>query len=109
MPRSKEEVARELVRVHFDVEPGLSRVFLVRTGNWDDPNEPIRLLEVNANTVATGSIDAYSFTPTDATPYATSIAEITPEEFTQVERNQLPLPRGWSLSNALPFERPQAA
>jgi len=109
MAHSKEDVARELVRAHFEVEPGLTRVFLIRSGDWDDPTHPIKLLEVNANPVATGSIEPYAFTPTRETPYSTSIAEITPEEFEQLERNLLPLPRGWSLENAVPFDRPKAA
>jgi hypothetical protein len=67
------------------------------------------LLEINANTVATGSIDPYSFTPTEETPYLTAIAEITPEEFEQIQQKKLPLPRGWSLENAVLFDRPGAA
>jgi hypothetical protein len=37
------------------------------------------------------------------------IAEISPEEFEQLEQNKLVLPRGWSLENAVPFDRPKAA
>ncbi|MGA3124946.1 MAG: hypothetical protein ABSF69_29735 [Polyangiaceae bacterium] len=109
MAASKEDVARELVRAHFEVEPGLTRVFLIRSDDWGDPKKPIKLLEINANTLSTGSVDPYSFTPTEDTPYATMIAEISPEEFEQLEQNKLVLPRGWSLENAVPFDRPKAA
>jgi hypothetical protein len=65
MAASKEDVARELVRAHFEVEPGLTRVFLIRSDDWGEPKKPIKLLEINANTLSAGSVDPYSFTPTE--------------------------------------------
>ena len=109
MARSKEDVARELFQAHFEVEPGLTRVFVIHSDDWDDPKKPIKLLEVNANTVPTGSVEPYSFTPTEGTPYSTTIAEITPEEYEQLEQKKLTLPRGWSLDKAVRFDRPKAA
>lgn len=105
MGRSKEEVARELVRAHFEVEPGLSRVLVIRSDDWDDPEKPIKLLEINANTMPSGSVEAYAFSPTKETPYPTLIAEITPEEYAQIELKKIALPRGWSLDNPIDITR----
>jgi hypothetical protein len=72
-------------------------------------DEPIKLLDVNAATVATGSFEAFGFAPTLTVPFATLIAEVTPEEYARIERNESRLPEGWSLANARQFPRPQAA
>ncbi len=109
MDRSKDDVARELVDLHFRVEPALSRIYRIRSEREDDPREPIKLLEVNANTVPTGTVDTFAFAPTKDIPVPTVIAEVTPEEHQQLREGKLPLPRGWSLDGAETFERPQAA
>ena len=106
---TKDEAVRELAEWHFGVEPDLERVIRIVFDNEDEPNEPIKLLEVNGATVATGSIEPYAFSPTASVPFPTVIAEITPEEFARVERNEITLPKGWSLARTQRFERPQAA
>ncbi len=109
MEPSKDKVARELVEWHFGVEPDLSRVIRIVSENEDAPDEPIKLLEVNAATVATGTIEFFAFAPSVSTPFRTVIAEVTPEEYERIRCEELRLPRGWSLANAQLFERPRAA
>lgn len=103
----KDQVARELAESHFLVEPSLKCVYWIVSEN-EGENEPIKLLEVNADTVATGSVEVFTFAPTKDVPYATAIAEVTPEEFERLKKNELKLPRGWSLAKAQLFE-PKAA
>lgn len=56
MPLTKDEEARELARKHYQVEAGLTHV--IRIGGDAEvefrPSEPIKLLEVNENTVPSG-------------------------------------------------------
>jgi hypothetical protein len=49
----KQEAARRLAKAHFLVEDGLVNVFRLVSPTESDP-EPIKLLEVNRDTVATG-------------------------------------------------------
>ena len=109
MPRTKDEAVRELAEWHFGVEPDLTRVIRIVAENEDEPNEPIKLLEVNAATVATGSVEPYAFAPSESVPFPTVIAEITPEEYERVQRDEIKLPKGWSLAKTQLFERPRAA
>lgn len=109
MALGKDEAAEELVSWHFGVEPFLERVVRILGENEDSPGEPIKLLEVNAATVATGSVEAFAFAPTKSVPFPITIAEVTPEEFERIARKELPLPHGWSLDNAKQFPRPRAA
>jgi hypothetical protein len=108
MPPSKDQVARELIDAHFRVEPALSRIYRIRSDKEEDPLEPIKLLEINANTVATGSVDTFTFAGTKEAPSPAIIAEVTPEEFEQIGK-QILLPTGWSLESADVFDRPNGA
>jgi hypothetical protein len=101
---TKDDVARELAKWHFSVEPGLQAVFVLRTAD----GEPITLLEVNSATVATGSIEPFAFAPTKDTPYPTVVAEVTPEEMERVHRNEIRLPEGWTLVDAVSLTRSAA-
>jgi hypothetical protein len=105
---TKSEVIRWLVDHHFRIEEGLQRIYIIRGPRFDDPQDPIKLLEVNANTVPTGSVEAFSFSPTKDVPFVTEIAEITPEEFRRLEQHELALPAGWSLEDAEHKQRPAA-
>jgi hypothetical protein len=107
--QAKDEAARALADWHFGVEPDLLEVIRIVTDREDEPNEPIKLLEVNAATIATGSVEPFAFAPSSSTPFGTVIAEVTPEEFERIRRDELKLPNGWSLDNAQSFPRVRAA
>jgi hypothetical protein len=109
MARTKNETVRELAEWHFGVEPDLKQVIRIVADNEDASDEPIKLLEVNAATVATGSVEPYAFAPSTAVPFPTVIAEVTPEEYERIQRNEIKLPKGWSLSKAQLFTRSRAA
>lgn len=109
MAPTKDDAARELADWHFGVEPYLERVIRIFAENEDEPGEPIKLLEVNAATVATGSVEAFAFAPSPTVPFSIAIAEVTPEEFDRIARNEIALPDGWSLERSLHLPRPRAA
>ena len=109
MAGSKDDAARELAEWHFRVEPELQQVLRIVGENEEAADEPIKLLEINAATVATGSVEPFAFAPSASTPFPTVIAEITPDEFERVRRAEIKLPEGWSLSNVQKFDRPRAA
>jgi len=106
MARTKDEAVRELAQWHFGVEPDLTHVIRIVGDNEGAPDEPIKLLEVNAATVATGSVEPYAFAPSKSVPFPTVIAEVTPEEYERLERGEIKLPPGWSLVRVQRFVRP---
>jgi len=103
---SKDNVAKELVEAHFNVEPHLVVVWRLVSANEASATEPIKLLEVNVATVATGSVTPFAFSPTQDVPFPTVVAEVTPEEFEAVKKDPSKLPAGWDLEHAIKFERP---
>ena len=101
----KDQVAFDLVKSHFDVEPHLKEIWRIDNENEFSPTEPIKLLEVNVATVATGSITPFEFAPTQEVPFPTLVAEVTPEEFEKLSADPQRLPAGWSLRTAKKFTR----
>jgi hypothetical protein len=105
---SKQQAARDLVAHHFQVEPDLKAVYVFVDQNGAS-DAPIRLLEVNAATVPSGSVEVFSFAPTGQIPYPVQIAEVTEEEFEALQRDPTALPAGWALDQATRIDRDRAA
>lgn len=106
---SKDDAVENLVKHHFAVEPALHAVYRIVSDREQDPDEPIKLLEVNAATPPSGSVEIFTFSPSAGVPYGVQIAEITPEELERFRINPDGLPKGWDLSRASVFSRPDAA
>lgn len=102
---AKDIEARELASRHFEVESGLTRVFRISGSPEAEfgPDEPIKLLEVNENTVPAG-IMPIQFGPAPAAglTHASIIVEVTPDEFEQIQRRELVLPHGWQVGDEIP-------
>jgi hypothetical protein len=101
----KDDVARLLAQAHFSVEPGVLRIFRVVSdaARENDPREPIKLLEVNSDTVPAGILPVY-FGPHNASGilYPSVVIEVTPEEYEAISHGRLTLPNGWVLGPELP-------
>ncbi len=110
MDRSKEAVALRLAEAHYAVEPGIELIIqlLASPEREADPKEPIKLLEVNPDTTASG-IHPLFFGPHAASGifHPSVIVEITPDEYEQIQRDPSLLPNGWRLGQN--FARPVPA
>jgi len=101
----RETVARELAHKHYEIETGLTHVYwinsTVETGRG--ATEPIKLLEVNENTVPSG-IMPLQFGPSPAfgVHYPSVIVEVTPNEFARIRSGELRLPEGWTVGEEIP-------
>jgi hypothetical protein len=106
---TKDEAARELARKHYQIETGMTQIFRI-TGPADvefRPTEPIKLLEVNENTVPSGVVPIqFGPSPAAGLNYSSIIVEVTPDEFQRIRNQQLKLPHGWEVGDPIP--RPPA-
>jgi len=93
--------AEDLIQEHFELEPNLEKVIWINS----DKTTEIRLLEINSDTIATGMVQSFYFAPSRKIPYAMKMAEITPEEWQKILRNEIPLPEGWTLENYKIYSR----
>src|SRR5438046_1908095 len=102
--RQKAEVAKELARKHYQVEAGLTQAFRI-TGKAEVevvPAEPIKLLEVNENTIPSGVMPLhFGPAPASGIPYPSIIIEVTPDEFEKIKTHELKLPESWQIGEEL--------
>ncbi len=101
---NKQEAARKLAQAHYLVEEGLVGVFRIVSKAETDA-EPIKLLEVNRDTVPTGIMPlGFDAAPERGIPYPSVIVEVTPEEYRQIQSAVLRLPNGWQIAEEIPNE-----
>ncbi len=101
----KEAAAEVLAKKHYELETGLSHVFRITTSAKSEviPSEPIKLLEVNENTVESGVMPlSFGPMPTRGINFPTTIIEVTPNEFRRIQSQELRLPEGWQIREELP-------
>lgn len=102
---TKDEEAMTLARKHYEGEPGLTHVFRI-TGTAEAevrPAEPIKLLEVNSQTVPSGILPLqFGPSPASGLNYPTVILEVTPDEYRRIRAEELPLPHGWRVGDLIP-------
>ncbi|MFO0810860.1 MAG: hypothetical protein U0746_19705 [Gemmataceae bacterium] len=102
---TKDEVARRLAQIHYDVEDGITQI--VRYTNSPraeaKPAEPIKLLEVNRHTIPAGVMPLwFAALPSRGIAYPSVIVEVTPEEYRRIQDRTLKLPAGWKTPMPLP-------
>jgi hypothetical protein len=106
------EAAKELANRHYELEAGLTQIFRITDKSEAQviPAYPIKLLEVNENTVESGVMPLhFGPAPASGIPYSSIIIEVTPNEFKKIQSNELKLPEGWEIGEELPRPSPSIA
>src|SRR5262249_21009147 len=101
----REEAAKFLAKRHYLFEPGITAIYPICSGAPSDlrADEPIRLLEVNENTIPSGIMPLrFDGVPSSGIQFPSVIVEVTPDEYEQIRKDQLKLPTGWILGPVLP-------
>jgi hypothetical protein len=93
----KDAVAKRLAEAHRALEPKIEKIYRLESpGREGDPEEPIKLLEVNPNTTVSGIVPvSLSTHAPSGIDYPSIVVEIHPSELTQLRRGELSLPNGW--------------
>lgn len=99
----KEVVAARLAEAHRDADPSIVAVYRVELpGQESNPAEPVKLLEVNPNTTASGIMPVrLTAHPQSGIFYPSIIIEVHPSEWEQLQRAELTLPHGWVVGQAI--------
>ena len=103
MKKSKLETAKSLAEAHFEVEPNLRLICLIEPVDNQDPNDPIKLLEVVEGTIERG-IEPVAFTadPAHGIEYPSIIVEISPTEYEAIRDGRLGFGHpDWTLGREL--------
>jgi hypothetical protein len=89
----KDDVARHLADAHYALEEGIIDIYRVTAPVGEDhPTEPIKLIEVNRQTIPMGIVLVY-FGPGENIPY--------PSVIIALGRQELTLPNGWRIGPRL--------
>ena len=101
MSSSKLETARKLAKAHFRVDQQVRSIHLIQPNRDEDPNEPIKLLEVVEGTIERG-IEPIGFVPDPARgiDFPSVIVEISPREFAAIQEGKLGY-RDWTVGEEL--------
>jgi len=91
---SKDETAKRLADAHFEIEPSVTRVIRYTSDCEASADEPIKLVEINDDTVPAGILPVF-FGPSGAYPYPSAIIEVTSDEYQRIQQEELVLPDGW--------------
>lgn len=101
----KDEARQKLAHAHYTHEPGITAIFTIcaNAAHEAQPFEPIKLLEVNENTIPSGIMPlGFDASPNNGIPFPSIIVEVTPEELEKIRRQELRLPEGWELGLLVP-------
>lgn len=104
VPAEKDRMARNLAKIHFELEPGMAHIFRLYAAADVEamPQEPVKLLEVNRDTPGTGVMPLhFGPVPSRGLTFPTVIIEVTPEEFEEIRSGGLHLPEGWLIGEEL--------
>jgi len=100
MKKPKETVARELAERHTELEDSVRKVVRLVSQKEDSPDEPIKLLEVNLESISVG-VMPISFGPSNDVPYPSVVVELSGAEYDALQQNKLQLPKDWQLGDVL--------
>jgi hypothetical protein len=103
----KDKQAEELAKRHYTVEEGVTEIIRFKASFEVEVQrgEPIKLLEVNANTVPSGIMPIqFGPSPEFGVTYPTTVIEVTPDEYERIRRHELKLPQGWQIPE--PIQKP---
>ena len=100
MNKNKLNCAEKVSQLHHESEESITSIYLISSDDEDGQNEPIKLLEVNRETVSSGIVPV-TIMPSGDIPFSTTIIEITPNEYTDVTNGKLSLPDGWKVLKTL--------
>jgi hypothetical protein len=95
--RERAAFAEWLARQHLRFDPRLTQVVYLPT---DAPNDEIRMLEVNIGLYPEPGKPIFPIETTPAVntlPFRVWVADVTPDEWKQIQTDPSLLPNGWKL------------
>ena len=99
----KDSEARLLARAHYRVDPSTVHIYRLVSLNEEQPQEPIKLLEVCEGTVASGILPvSFGAHPPSGIHFPSKIVQVTPDEYQQILTGALSLPNDWTIEAELP-------
>lgn len=102
----RDSMARWYAKRHLKTDPGILTVYYLPAGA---PAQEIRLVEINEmiadrNEAPLEPID-FGVDIGGVNGHTLMVLDVTPNQWEKIRRDELELPDGWSLNNAIAFPR----
>ena len=99
---TKEEAAAEIAEFTYLVDEETRAICRAFAADEDAPEEPLKLLKVNADTPPMGILPLH-FPPkvSEGMAFSYELVVITPAEFDDLQMGRLTLPDGWQLGQKI--------
>lgn len=104
----RNSLARWYAIEHLKTDPGICEVYYLPTNSGE---REIRFVEINT---LIGELEDEALEPIDfgidfglESQHKLLVLDVTPAQFERIRQSSLPLPRGWSLEGAIPFQLPR--
>jgi hypothetical protein len=98
---TKHQCALRIARTHTKLEDTISAVGYITSDSEDNPQEPIKLLEINSAVTPSGFFPV-TFGPSETTPFKRTLVELTPKEAKDLDNGKLEgWPSGWKIEKWL--------
>lgn len=99
---TKEEAAIEIAEFDYEIDEGVQAIYRILAENEDDPEEPLKLLAVNADSPGNGVLPL-NFPPDAANGilFRYELVVVTPDEFERIRSADLSLPDDWHIGPLL--------
>ncbi len=95
--KEKIKYAKKLSSIHANLEDTISGIAYIQSGSEENPDEPIKLLEINSATAPSGFFPVV-FGPSEKIPYKSTLVELTPKEAQELEKGNLrDWPKDWQI------------
>jgi hypothetical protein len=106
--RSLEQVARELVEAHRQLDPKTRKAIYFR--RMSERENEVFLLEVSADSPSTGEASPFRFAPAPqhGVEFAMVLILLGMEDWAAMETNRLKLPKGWDPADQVVIYDSQA-
>jgi hypothetical protein len=92
---------KQTIKEHFEIEKGLH---LVAIYSIEVPQQFL-LIEVNDEAIPTGRIEPFYFAPSEDFAWSIYIADVTYNEWEDIQKGTIKLPQGWIKKPILIFHR----
>jgi hypothetical protein len=101
MSNHKMDAAGKLAKAHFRVDPQVRRIHLIQPSHDQNPDEPIKLLEVVEGSLECGILPV-GFVPDPAhgMDYPSVVVEVSPREYDAIEDGKLNF-KDWTVGEEL--------
>jgi hypothetical protein len=106
MPKKKtskdnKSIVKDIARSHFSIDEAIEEIVWFSSRK----RKELQLLEVSRTSLPTNSIEPFLISASKELPVDLLVADVSPKEWSDIQKGKIKLPSGWDLKNSTSFKR----